>query len=330
MAELYTKVGKLITSSLHINEILEKLMEEIHAYFQAENWSLMRLDPNTDELLFVIAKGINAKAVEHIRLSPGEGIAGKVARTGEAVFVPDASADPSFTDRVDRVSGFATKSIMAVPVKFRGSVYGVIELINRNTGGIFSEFELLVLQSIADFTAIAFANAAVYEKAILLGNTDPLTGLMNRVKLEQVIQEAEKETGGHRRRHNEFSHAVAAVIDIDRFKEINDDYGHREGDNVLREISRRLREVTREGDLVFRIGGDEFLVLILGDSRDYLATLEERLLEDLEELSRFTMKGGCRVCFSYGTCTGEMKRLSDLIHRADMAMYGRKESHGES
>jgi diguanylate cyclase (GGDEF)-like protein len=326
MAELYTKVGKLITSSLHVNEVLEGLMEEIHTYFQAENWSLMRLDPNTGELFFVIAKGIDARAVEHIRLVPGEGIAGKVARTGEPIFVADASGDPRFTDRVDRASGFVTRSVMAVPVKFRGAVYGVIELINRNTGGIFSEFELLVLQSIADFTAIAFANAAVYEKAIMLGNTDPLTGLMNRVKLDQVIQDAERETGGHRRRRNEFAYAVAAMIDIDRFKEINDDYGHREGDNVLRETSRRLREVTREGDLVFRIGGDEFLVLIVDDSRDYLATLEERLVADLGSLSSFTMEEGGEVRFSFGTCMGEMTRLSDLIHEADLAMYKNKEN----
>jgi len=114
--QLYANIGKLITSSLELDKVLEGIMEEVKVFFDAENWSLMRLDPNTDELFFVIVQGIDRKAVENIRLGPGEGIAGMVAKRGQSVFVPDTSADPRFSDRVDRATGFRTRSVMAVPL----------------------------------------------------------------------------------------------------------------------------------------------------------------------------------------------------------------------
>ena len=158
--KLYSSIGKIITSSLEFGAIQDAVMEEIHLFFDAENWSLMRLDPNTDELFFVIVKGIDAKAVENIRLGRGEGIAGTVARTRKSIFVPDTSRDKRFSDRVDRATGFKTRSLMAVPVIFGDTLYGVIELVNRGSGGLFTEMEHLILQTIADYAAIAFANAA--------------------------------------------------------------------------------------------------------------------------------------------------------------------------
>ncbi|RPI93880.1 MAG: GAF domain-containing protein [Spirochaetales bacterium] len=153
--KLYSSIGKIITSSLEFGVILDSIMEEIHLFFDAANWSLMRLDPNTDELFFVIVKGIDTKAVENIRLGMGEGIAGTVARTKRSIFVSDTSRDRRFSDRVDRATGFKTKSVMAVPIVLGDTLYGVIELVNRTTGGLFTEMEHIILQTIADYAAIA-------------------------------------------------------------------------------------------------------------------------------------------------------------------------------
>ncbi len=324
--QLYANIGKLITSSLELDKVLEGIMEEVKVFFDAENWSLMRLDPNTDELFFVIVQGIDRKAVENIRLGPGEGIAGMVAKTGKSVFVPDTSADPRFSDRVDRASGFRTRSVMAVPLIFRGAVYGVIELVNRTTGASYTEDEHLVLQTIADFSAIAFANAALYEKVLSLGATDPLTGLGNRANLEEIILNAEQSAGRRRRRVDEDMHALVAVIDIDDFKGINDTYGHREGDAVLKEISRLLRAHVRGNDTVFRIGGDEFLVLMTGPSAVTLAAMENRMRASLSSISEFSMGTRYSVHLSYGTCSGPLSSMRDLIHRADLEMYQNKKA----
>lgn len=326
IASLYMSIGKIITSSLDITVILEGIMEEIRVYFDAENWSLMRLDPATNELFFVIVKGIDRKTVELIRISHGEGIAGLVAKTGESIFVPDTSTDRRFSDKVDIVSGFKTKSIIAVPIKYNDTVYGVIELINRNTGGIFSDFEHVILKSIADFSAIAFVNAALYERAVKLGITDTLTGLLNRARLDEVIAESVKMINYNERRNNEFPYAIVTVIDVNSFKEINDKYSHREGDKVLRETADRLRKVARANDMIFRIGGDEFLILIMESARTHLEPAAERLNSELETLSHFNMDSGCKVTFSFGISTGKISALPELIHSADIHMYENKKT----
>lgn len=322
--KMYANIGKLITSSLEINEILEGIMEEVRIFFDAENWSLMRLDPNTRELFFVIVQGMDGKAVENIRLSLGEGIAGIVAKTGKSIFVPDTSKDSRFSDKVDRVSGFKTRSIMAVPLPFRGAIYGVIEVINRNSGRPFTEDEHLILQTIADFAAIAFANATIYERVLMMGNTDPLTGLYNRAKLDQIIAQAESVGKRHRRRHDTELYLVVAMIDINEFKEINDTHGHRQGDAVLKELSRLLKSRLRINDLIFRIGGDEFLALMFVSSPENLPQFEKRIQKTLERISSFKVHRRLPARFSFGCSAGAFASLGELIHRADMAMYENK------
>ena len=321
--KLYSSIGKIITSSLEFGAIQDAVMEEIHLFFDAENWSLMRLDPNTDELFFVIVKGIDAKAVENIRLGRGEGIAGTVARTRKSIFVPDTSRDKRFSDRVDRATGFKTRSLMAVPVIFGDTLYGVIELVNRGSGGLFTEMEHLILQTIADYAAIAFANAALYEQALQRSLTDPLTGLLNRAKLEQVIAEAEKSAFPRRRRYDDESAAVVGMVDGDDFKKINDGFGHPRGDEVLKEISRILKSRLRYNDMLFRIGGDEFLAIIPA-SLEQMQKIEKRFAREMKKLSSFTMEGGPEVRFSYGTSAGPFQKVRDLIQKADAGMYRHK------
>jgi len=321
--KLYSSIGKIITSSLEFGAIQDAIMEEIHLFFDAENWSLMRLDSNTDELFFVIVKGIDAKAVENIRLGRGEGIAGTVARTRKSIFVPDTSRDKRFSDRVDRATGFKTRSLMAVPVIFGDTLYGVIELVNRGSGGLFTEMEHLILQTIADYAAIAFANAALYEQALQRSLTDPLTGLLNRAKLEQVIAEAEKSAFPRRRRYDDESAAVVVMVDVDDFKKINDGFGHPRGDEVLKEISRILKSRLRYNDMLFRIGGDEFLAIIPA-SLEQMQKIEKRFAREMKKLSSFTMEGGPEVRFSYGTSAGPFQKVRDLIQKADAGMYRHK------
>ncbi len=321
MRQLYASIGKLITSSLKIEEILGGIMEEVRRFFDAENWSLMRLDPNTRELFFVIIKGIDTKAVENIRLGLGEGIAGYVAKTGESVFVPDAKTDARFTDKVDRITGFDTRSVMAVPVIFKGTIYGVIELLNRTTGARYTDDEMLILQTIADFSAIAFANEALFQQVLMMGHTDPLTGLYNRLSLNQIIAESERDEGPQRRRSDQPRFAIVVLVDLNSFKAINDTLGHREGDAALVKTATLLRSRLRTNDQVFRIGGDEFLVLIREDDPDTLMRVETRIRAEMVKTCVFTIADGYRVEFAFGIASGPMSTLRELMHRADMEMY---------
>jgi len=180
------------------------------------------------------------------------------------------------------------------------------------------------LKTIADYTGIAFANASLYEQALHLGNTDPLTGVNNRARLNEIIAESEKADDMHRRRFDRESYLVAVMVDIDNFKDINDTHSHREGDRVLKKTAFLLRSCVRGDDTIFRIGGDEFLVLLNEAVKDNLDRIVARVKEDMEKISRFTVEKDIKVGFSYGVATGPLHKISEIIHQADMAMYTNK------
>jgi diguanylate cyclase (GGDEF)-like protein len=327
---LFANIGKLITSSLELNNILEGIMEEVKLYFNPQHWSLIRYDHTSDTLLFVIFNGQSNSKVENISLKPGEGIAGTVVTTGKSIFVPDTSIDPRFSDKVDKIIGFQTKSIIAVPIKVKEWVFGVIEIINRENQKQFTEDEHLILKTIADFSGIAFANNLLYEKAISESEIDNLTGLYNKGKLDEFIKEhADRETP-HRRDADIHSDIIAVYIDLNDFKEVNDTYGHAEGDEVLRKVSMRLGSLFRSDDLLFRIGGDEFLVLIKIEEGMESGAIIKRIDDVLSNLKVTSIKKGYTVTLSFGIKTGKIGEIDRIIHDADLDMYKKKRKGKEN
>lgn len=327
--ELYADIGKLITSSLKLNMILQRIMEEIHLYFNPEYWSLLRLDSNTNELYFVIFNGpVSLKEVKDIRLKLGEGIAGAAARDKEAYFVPDTEKESNFCYKVDNRTGFKTKSVIAVPLVCREKVYGVIEIVNPIEEKFFSEEEFFILSTIADFSAIAFANSALYESVIQFSYTDPLTGVSNRTKFDDLLKRWEKDPGKHRRSpENDFVSVIA--VDMNNFKDINDTYGHLTGDDVLREAASFFKACIREDDILFRLGGDEFVIILESVSPEHLTTARERIIELLEKGNGQKLSNDIALDYAYGYATGKRNEIGRLVDAADSMMYSsKKKSNG--
>ncbi len=128
---------------------------------------------------FQIATGEGAEALKDLRIQPGQGVAGWVAQSGEAVVVPDTSKDSRFFARADEKTKTATRSIVAVPVRFREQCLGVIELINCIGPEGFSQRDLALLEALADYAAIAIENARHVQRIHDLTITDDCTTLYN-------------------------------------------------------------------------------------------------------------------------------------------------------
>lgn len=186
-----------------------------------------------------------------------------------------------------------------------------------------SDADLLALTGGAAAQAtIALANARLLDEISHQALHDPLTGLGNRTLLHDRTQTALS--------HRRPSGKVAVLfLDLDGFKEVNDTYGHLAGDHVLRQVADRLRAATREEDLVGRMGGDEFVVLI-EDTRAESdpAVLAERVLAILGEPYTLgePMPGVIRLTVSIGIAIGIDTNAGDLLRDADVALYRAKES----
>src|ERR1700720_167167 len=127
---IFQELGKALTSSLQLDQVLRTIMEKIDEFLRPDTWSLLLLDEIKQELYFELAVGKGAQALKDVRIKMGQGIAGWVAQNDEAVIVPDVSKDTRFFSKVDEKTKMETRSIVAVPVRYRDHCLGVIELIN--------------------------------------------------------------------------------------------------------------------------------------------------------------------------------------------------------
>src|ERR1035441_7983068 len=114
---IFHDVAKALTSSLNLDSILQTIMEKMAEYFRPDTWSLLMVDEAREELYFAIAVGDKAEALKNVRLKVGEGIAGWVAKHGEARVVPDVGSDPFFASRVDDATKWETRSVICVPLR---------------------------------------------------------------------------------------------------------------------------------------------------------------------------------------------------------------------
>src|SRR6267142_6280185 len=227
---IFQELGKALTSSLQLDQVLRTIMEKIDEFLRPDTWSLLLLDEMKQELYFELAVGKGAQALKDVRIKMGQGIAGWVAQNDEAVIVPDVSQDTRFFSKVDEKTKMETRSIVAVPVRYRDHCLGVIELINCVGREGFQERDLALLEALADFAAIGLENARHVKRIHELTITDDCTNLYNARHMDFIL---ETEIYRSQRYGYEFS---LIFIDLDHFKQVNDTHGHLVGSRLLAEI----------------------------------------------------------------------------------------------
>jgi diguanylate cyclase (GGDEF)-like protein len=320
---VFHELGKALTSSLQLDQVLRTIMEKIDEFLHPDTWSMLLVDEAKQELYFELAIGKNAHTLKDIRIKMGQGIAGWVAQNQQAVIVPDVSKDTRFFSKVDEKTKMETRSIVAVPVRFRDHCLGVIEMINCVGVDGFHERDLALLEALADFAAIALENARHVQRIHELTITDDCTSLYNARHLNFIL---ETEIYRSQRYGYEFS---LVFLDLDHFKRVNDTFGHLAGSKLLAEIGLVLRANCRLIDFAFRYGGDEFVVLLPQTSKENACVVARRLHRLIRETHWLTSEElDVRVTTSIGVAAypTDSKTKAQLLHLADEAMYVVKNS----
>jgi diguanylate cyclase (GGDEF)-like protein len=315
---LFHEVGKALFSTLDLQKILQTIMEKISDLLQPDTWSLLMLDEKTQELYFEIAIGSGADRLKDVRLKLGEGVAGWVAQHGEPVLVEDVRSDVRFTPRVDELTHVETRSIVCVPIKARGHVLGVVELINALGRPSFGAEDIPILKSLADYAAIALENARYVQRIHELTITDDCTALYNARHLNFVL---DTEIYRSNRYGYEFS---VIFIDLDYFKHVNDVHGHLVGSKLLWMIGDLIKGNLRMIDYAFRYGGDEFVVLLPQTPKENALLVVRRIRELLTSRVFFTDEHmDIKVTASFGVASfpADGRTRKELLRQADEAMY---------
>ena len=180
----------------------------------------------------------------------------------------------------------------------------------------FAENELIQLESLLASLLFPLRNALLYRTALQSALRDPLTDTGNRIAMEQVLQ---REVDLARRNLQPMS---VLMVDIDHFKRINDNHGHALGDEVLKAVAQTLKNQLRNIDMVFRYGGEEFLIVLSGTSRESAALVGERLRFAVMELQCLDAGHPIDVSISLG-CSSLLpgESVESLLRRADNALY---------
>ncbi|MFC5698540.1 GGDEF domain-containing protein [Pseudomonas sp. GCM10022186] len=180
----------------------------------------------------------------------------------------------------------------------------------------FDDQELNQLESLLASLLFPLRNALLYRAAIQSALRDPLTDTGNRIAMEQTLQ---REVDLARRNLQPLS---VLMLDIDHFKQINDQYGHSTGDEVLKAVATTLKARLRNVDMVFRFGGEEFLVLLSGTCREAAALVGERLRLGILELQYLVQGHALDLSISLGCATLlPTESVDSLLRRADNALY---------
>jgi diguanylate cyclase (GGDEF)-like protein len=313
------EIGKAVTSTLNMDEILVTILKRLSELIKAKNWTLYLLDQQAGELHFEVVVGLDTRRLRDVRIKLGEGIAGQAALTGEPIIVPEGVLDdPRFSRRVDELTGFTTRSLICLPLKIQQSVIGVLEVVNPEDPALFDESLMPVLSILADYVAIAIANARNYQEIEALSVTDDVTGFYNTRFLHQHLDGL-----------LDLGRPVSLVfLDLDDFKHVVDSHGHLLGSKVLKEVAVVIASCLGEDDRLVRYGGDEYVVILPGQDKQAAVTRTREIRQALEGALFLRSDGlNLRISASFGIASypqdAESKR--ELLQVADGCMYRSKQ-----
>ena len=313
-------IGKAMNYISDLKKLLQYILKQAIDIASAEKGSLMLYDLESNLLNIRVLAGledveyqdkVNNNEIKCRTFKPGEGIAGRVFLTAQPMIVNNIREDSLF---IESESSYV-RSIACIPMVVYNDVIGVINVTNKKNGKEFTEQDIKMLKAVADQAAVAVNKAQLWDMAV----TDSLTGLYVRryfmVKLQEEIHRAER-----------YDKTISVIMaDLDRFKDINDTYGHDVGDRALEAISQFLQKNIRDVDTVARYGGEEFVMLIPDADKDAAFSLAERLREELARI-RFDHLVQITISLGIATYPTDGTDIDDLIKKADAAMYAAKKA----
>ncbi|AFK85983.1 MULTISPECIES: sensor domain-containing diguanylate cyclase [Thermoanaerobacterium] len=309
---LYEMV-KIINSKLDLDKTLEAILYETEKVVTVSGIAIYLKDDNG----FLINEKTKCReesleAFKDVYMN-NEGLIGKVVNEGKSVIIGNLKADKGYFDK--NISKYYDSAIV-VPIKGAEGVMGCISAF-QNEINAFDEDSLKIMEALSEQSSIAIMNAKRYFEISKKSITDPLTKTYNRRFFDQILHDSIAKSS------IEKTPVSLIMLDVDRFKQINDTYGHMVGDTVLREIASRIKSCVRNNDIVARYGGEEFSVILPNLTAEQACVIAERIRYEVSSKPIKTDAGDINITVSAGVADFPNKAESaeKLISHADRALY---------
>ncbi|HEY9648820.1 MAG TPA: sensor domain-containing diguanylate cyclase [Chroococcidiopsis sp.] len=337
-AALVGRISRLINSSLNPDEIVGRIVAELGQGLQCDRCILVDLRHTLAKILAVWDhpdRDIPRLEGRQIERALWQDVVDMFFQGGASYLqVEGQDVDPDPLQQW--LAQVKAASVLIVPLFIQAEFFGAVALLSHHHGRVYQLDELQTMRQVADQAAIALTNAQNFQslwyrqESLRLQNStlqqevirDELTQLMNRRSLERELEQLS--TVAVWAVQSPFS---IIVCDIDYFKLVNDTHGHLVGDEVLQTLAHRLQHQLRKDTPVYRYGGEEFIVILVGTLLKTATDVAERLRYAIGSEPIETSVGRIKVTASFGVTEQSPERdrhAWDVVHRADQALYEAK------
>ncbi len=312
--------GKVLSSTLDLNELIKISIDMFLETVWANKGVLMLFSDDRPELEVKAYKGLSKEEVEALKKDAAEAWAmTTIEKERKPIFAQELAGKASYQtySAANRNLPFA----IYVPMLKEGELYGVVKVGPKINGEPFSENDLEFFATLSSQAVIAFENARLYSLAI----TDSITKLY----VHRYFQLRLDEEVARSRRYN--ATISLLMCDIDHFKPVNDNYGHQQGDMILKEVSKILRKNVRNTDIAARYGGEEFAIILPETTQADAKIVAERIRRDVAHYDFPSIIPGqpplkCSISIGVAGFPLNADNKDQLIQKADSALYKAKGS----
>jgi diguanylate cyclase (GGDEF)-like protein len=330
-------LSQAIASELDLDRLLDQILDAVLDFTRFERGLLLLLT-ETGELRPVRARNLDRDSLPEGERAFSSKVIDTALKRRDATLVRETAQDELARSGFDPKASWASlglKSALCLPLltpvrstrrlsasderRVRSAptrVLGAIYLDSRRDVRSFDAKDRRLLRAVGHQAAMALQNAKLHHQA----TTDPLTQLANRGFFEQLFVEELK------RAAEENTPLAFLMLDLDRFKLVNDRYGHQVGDQVLREVARRVKESIRRDDLAGRYGGEELCVLLPGADGEAAKTVAYKIRQALRASPLSEAKLGITVSIGISVFPDHGRDTTSLVKRADQALYQAKQT----
>ncbi|WP_202080233.1 sensor domain-containing diguanylate cyclase [Caldalkalibacillus salinus] len=331
--------GNAMTGKLDMDEVISEFMHAVEKLVPFQYAYIFKVndDQNHLEPIFIAGDDISSRERERFRrygVDIGDGLSGIVAEKGESIRIGHEKDDIHFKNEPDFLHH--QNSILSVPLISEGQISGVMTLSHKEENRYAPE-DVTLVEILANQAAIALKNVEQFAESKRKSERDELTGLYNYRYFEQQLFEYVEQARKHR------DQLALILLDIDHFKQLNDQYGHLAGNKILKALGSQLLMETKKEEIVARYGGEEFTILLprtkiqeamarAESIRQRIETMSIEVNADLQSGQTVGVKTEVRLTVSLGIAVfpNHAEDTLSLVRHADRALYTGAKQRGRN
>lgn len=323
--ELLSSIGKKIISTLDENNILKIISNEIHKLMKRDSFSIALYDENKNEVMYKYVDDGKINLKGPVKINEGNNFTGYCINHRKDILIQNFDSEFKKYLNINSVEEYPDKigkysSLMYTPMILKDKIIGIMT-VQAKDSNVYTQNDMNTLKVLSNYVSIALDNANSYKKMESIAIYDNLTGLLSRreiLKIGSAAFSQFRDTG---------QNVTIAMVDIDKFKNVNDTYGHVEGDRILRAITEAITKNIRKADFAGRYGGDEFLLVFPNTKIDKAKSIAERVRKLIFNKKHLVEKGErISVSVSIGVYEVELEDedFVSCVKKADVALYQAK------